>query len=64
MDGWDMLINPSNRNETTQKLEVGNLYINVSDREMCSSRFKIEIHEYIYLVIPPSRRLASSSSDL
>ena len=32
--------------------------IHVSDREMRSLRFEIEIHEYIYLAIPPSRRLA------
>jgi hypothetical protein len=54
-------------NQTPQKLEVGNLYflrglISVSDREMCSPCFEIEIHEYIYLAIPPSRRLACSSS--
>jgi hypothetical protein len=58
---------PSNHNETPRKLEVGNLYclrglISVSDREMISPRFEIEIHEYINLAIPPSRRLACSSS--
>ena len=46
-----------------QKLEVGNLYflrslISVSDQEMCSLCFETEIHEYIYLAIPPLRCLA------
>jgi hypothetical protein len=36
--------------------------LSVSDREMCSPRFEIEIHEYIYLAIPPSRCIACSSS--
>ena len=67
MDRCDMHIFPSNRNQTPQKLEVGNLYflralISVLDREMCSPRFEIEIREYVYLAIPSSCRLACSSS--
>jgi hypothetical protein len=63
-----MHIFQSIQHQTPQKLEVPNLYflrglISVSDREMCSPRFEIEI-EYIYLAIPPSRRLACSSSSL